>query len=61
VPVPLRDPDPDVALDLGAALRTVYDESSYDLSVDYTVPPPPPPLSPGEAAFVAGRTRPRGG
>ena len=42
VPVPLDPPDPDVALDLGAALRTIYDEAAYDLSIDYRQPPDPP-------------------
>ncbi len=42
VPVPLLAPDPDVALDLNAALQTVYDNAAYDLDVDYTVPPFPP-------------------
>jgi hypothetical protein len=48
LPVPLRDPDPDVSLDLGEALRQIYDEAAYDLSLDYDQPPPPPPLSEGE-------------
>lgn len=41
LPIPLRAPDPDLTLDLGAALAAVYDEASYDLSLDYTQPPPP--------------------
>lgn len=44
VPVPLRAPDPDAWVDLGGALRTVYDEAGYDLSIDYAAPPPPPAL-----------------
>lgn len=42
VPVPLLPPDPDVPLDLGAALREVYDQAGYDLDMDYTVEPFPP-------------------
>jgi hypothetical protein len=42
VAVPLRHPDPDIALDLGACLATVYDEAMYDLSIDYTQKPPLP-------------------
>lgn len=38
VPVPLRSPDPDVPLELGAALATIYDEAAYDLSIDYSAP-----------------------
>jgi len=52
VPVPLRLPDPDVPLDLSSALRTVYDEAAYDLSVNYGAPPPPPPLSPEEETWM---------
>jgi hypothetical protein len=51
VPVPLRNPDPDVTIDLSASLRAVYDEAAYDLSVDYGQPPPPPPLSPEDEAW----------
>lgn len=52
VPVPLRAPDPDVALELGAALQAIYDEAAYDLSLDYSLLPPPPPLSAGDEAWV---------
>jgi hypothetical protein len=52
VPVPLLPPDPDVPLDLGRALATVYDEAAYELSIDYEQPPPPPPLSDEESAWV---------
>ncbi|KAA3662960.1 MAG: DUF4058 family protein [Chloroflexi bacterium] len=39
VPVPLLAGDADVALDLQVALNTVYDDFSYDLSIDYCEPP----------------------
>jgi hypothetical protein len=45
VPVPLKSPDPDVRLDIGAALNEVYDRSRYDLSVRYDAVPPPPAFS----------------
>lgn len=45
VPIPLRHPDDDVVLDLGAALATIYDHAAYDLSIDYTEEPPPPTLT----------------
>jgi hypothetical protein len=48
LPVPLRPPDPDVLLDLGLALRTIYDRAAYDLSINYDEAPPPPPLPPDE-------------
>jgi hypothetical protein len=51
VGIPLRDPDPDVPLDLGAVLRTAYDRAAYDLSVDYSIPPDPP-LDPADAEWA---------
>jgi hypothetical protein len=42
VPVPLLEGDPDVRLDLQAALRTVYDIVGYDLLIDYSRPPATP-------------------
>lgn len=45
IPVPLRAPDPDAVLDLPAAIREVYDEAAYDLSVNYNETPHPPVLS----------------
>ena len=44
VAVPLRTPDPDVPLDLGAVLNTIYEQAGYDLSIDYRQTPPPPPF-----------------
>lgn len=52
VPVPLRAPDADVTLDLGVALRTIYDRAAYDLSIDYDEPPPPPMLTPEELNWI---------
>lgn len=45
VPVPLKSPDPDVLLDIGAAFNTVYDRSRYELSVRYDAEPAPPAFS----------------
>jgi hypothetical protein len=39
--IPLRAPDPDVPLDLGAVLRAAYDHGAYDLSIDYGQDPDP--------------------
>jgi hypothetical protein len=39
VPVPLRESDPDVPLDLQLALTNVYDLCSLDLAVNYAGPP----------------------
>jgi len=52
LPVPLRAPDPDVSLDLGAALTAIYDEARYDLSIDYQQEPPPPALSADDNAWL---------
>ncbi|MCE7988625.1 MAG: DUF4058 family protein [Caldilinea sp. CFX5] len=52
VPVPLRQPDADVTLDLGVALRAIYDRAAYDLSIDYDEPPPPPALTAEELHWV---------
>jgi hypothetical protein len=52
VPVPLLPPDPDVPLDLGAAIKAIYKRGAYDLRIDYGGPPPPPPLSSEDEAWV---------
>ena len=54
VPVPLLPGDDDVPLDLAHALRTIYDEARYDLSVDYGQPAHPL-LSEGDAAWARER------
>jgi hypothetical protein len=51
LPVPLLPGDDDVPLDLGHALRAIYDEARYDLSIDYRQPPIPP-LAPDDAAWA---------
>jgi hypothetical protein len=53
LPVPLRQPDADVPLDLKRALDTIYDESDYPLTLDYGQPPPEPPLSEEDTAWAA--------
>ena len=57
VPVPLLQPDPDVPLDLGRAIRTIYDESAYDMRIDYSQPPPRPDFPPGDAAWIEAQAR----
>jgi hypothetical protein len=51
LPVPLREPDADVYLDLTAAIHNIYDRAAYDLRIDYQEPPPKPELAPDELAF----------
>lgn len=60
VPVPLRRPDPDVVLDVGAALRQIYASARYERRIDYRTDPPPPPLSPEDAAWLDNHLRQRG-
>ncbi|MEW5720512.1 MAG: DUF4058 family protein [Chloroflexota bacterium] len=60
VPVPLDEPDPDVRLDLGAAIRAIYDALAYDLRIDYSQPPPKPDLSPEDAAWLDAHLRAAG-
>jgi hypothetical protein len=63
VKVPLRRPDPDVILDLPAAMNRVYDHAGYRDRLRYHLPPPPPTLRPEDAEWVDGllnEHRPRG-
>jgi hypothetical protein len=57
LPVPLRPPDPDVPLDLGAALRLIYERGLYQLSINYRQAPPPPDFSAEDQAWVTGITQ----
>jgi hypothetical protein len=60
IPVPLRRPDPDVALPLNQLLHQVYRNARYDLQVDYRAAPPPPELSVEDAAWLDAHLRERG-
>ena len=53
VPAPLLPPDPDVPLDLQAAVKACFDLVGYERLLDYAAPPPPPPLSESDAAWAA--------
>lgn len=57
VPVPLRAPDPDVALNLSEIVQQVYRNARYDVQVDYRADPPAPPLAPSDAAWLDARLR----
>ncbi len=52
VTIPLRQPDPDITLDLQSALTAVYEDGAYDIQLDYAKPVPPPPLSARQQAWV---------
>lgn len=60
VPVPLRRPDPDVALDMGASLRQIYASARYERRIDYRTDPPPPALSTEDAAWLDAHLRAQG-
>lgn len=53
VPVPLREGDADVPLDLTSALQRIYASARYDLRIDYRADPPAPALPPDDAAWLA--------
>lgn len=52
LPIPLLEPDPDVLLDLGAVVASVYERGGYDARIDYRTPVPPPALTEEETAWV---------
>jgi hypothetical protein len=52
VAIPLRPPDPDIALDLGLALAEIYEQGAFELRIDYRQAPPPPALSPDESVWI---------
>lgn len=54
LPVPLKEPDPDARLDLGGALREIYERSRYERSIDYEEAPPPPALSEADSEWIKG-------
>jgi hypothetical protein len=52
VPVPLLHPDPDVILDLQAAVDACFALVRYERLLDYAEPPPLPPLDEADAAWL---------
>ncbi len=50
--VPLAGDDPDVALDLGEALKIIYKRSMYHLSIDYKEEAPKPPFNEQELTWM---------
>ncbi|MBI5367034.1 MAG: DUF4058 family protein [Planctomycetes bacterium] len=53
IPVPLREGEPEVRLDLGEAIRSTYDRSGYDVLLNYRGPAEPP-LAPEAEAWAKG-------
>ena len=60
VPVPLLPSDPDVALDLQAAVDACFALVGYERLLPYDDPPPSPELSSEDAAWLDGRLREAG-
>jgi hypothetical protein len=60
VPVPVSEGDPDVPLDLGAVVASVYERGAYERRLDYAIAPPPPALSEADAAWLDGLLREQG-
>ena len=52
VPVPLLHPDPDVILDLQAAVDACFALVRYERLLDYADAPPPPPFDEADAAWL---------
>jgi len=52
LPVPLKPPAADVPLDLGKALKLIYERSMYHLSIDYSEVPPPPAFDEGSDKWI---------
>lgn len=52
ISVPLLEPDPDVLLNLGALVASVYERGGYDARINYDEEVPPPGLSEEEAAWA---------
>ena len=52
VPVPLLPPDPDVPLDMQAAVQACFDLVGYERLLDYTNPPPLPEFTVEDAVWI---------
>lgn len=60
LPVPLLAPDPDLPLDLNAALRQVYRAARYERRINYRADPPLPAFSADDLAWIDALLRERG-
>ncbi|MBI4675390.1 MAG: DUF4058 family protein [Chloroflexi bacterium] len=60
IPIPLLPPDPDVPLDLQAAVDTCFNLVRYERLLDYTQPLPPPELGAEDAQWVEEKIRAAG-
>ncbi len=60
IPIPLLRPDPDVALDLQAAVAACFNLVHYERLLDYTQPPPLPELSAEDWTWAQEKVRAAG-
>jgi hypothetical protein len=60
IPIPLRDDDSDVVVDLGAVLSEAYIGGGFDRWVHYERPVPPPKLKPADLEWVEATLRDHG-
>jgi hypothetical protein len=54
IPVPLKQPDEDTFLDLDQALKDLYEQRSFEKSIDYADSPPPPAFSEADLEWMNG-------
>lgn len=52
LPIPLLEPDPDVALPMNDAICSIYSRAGYDWRINYKDPVPPPELRPAMAEWL---------
>ncbi len=52
LPFPLADRDPDVVVDLGEVVASVYERGGYDARIDYSQPVPPPALTNKDTDYI---------
>lgn len=52
IPVPLKHPDPDTWLDLGQALKDLYEQRALHKSINYRETPPPPAFTAEELEWM---------
>lgn len=52
IPVPLLEPDPDVLVDLGAIVASVYERGGYDTRIDYHASVLPPALDETKRVWI---------
>ncbi|MEM8602454.1 MAG: DUF4058 family protein, partial [Cyanobacteria bacterium P01_H01_bin.121] len=50
-PIPLQAGEPEISVELQRLLNQVYERASYDLAIDYSLPPIPP-LTSEDAAWA---------